>query len=255
MEGALMELPFIKFYTSDWIGDAQLRLLPLAARGLWIDMICLMAASQRRGFLEIGGRPIKDAVTLSRVIGADSNEVAKLLPEMEQAGVFSRDENGVIYSRRMVRDTALSEQKRQAGLRGGNPSLVKPVVKQPLKQEDNRLVKPVVKPRVHKPESRVQSPKTISHEPLTAQGSGLSRKGFLAGQMPSGEVEFIGLLLELCGKDEGEQWNGRWRNDWRDNRPKLLRALADLRGAIKDGKPIGSIGGYLRDVFDKRMAP
>lgn len=149
-----MELPFIKFYGRDWLGDSQLRLCSLAARGLWIDLIALMASSQRRGYLEIGGKPVCDAGTISRIVCADAAEVGKMLTELEQAGVFSRDESGTIYSRRMVRDAAVSEQKRAAGLQGGNPALVKQPVKRAVKLVVKHKDKRVLKPRDQRPETR-----------------------------------------------------------------------------------------------------
>jgi hypothetical protein len=139
-ERRLVELPFIKFYGRDWLGDSQLRLCSLAARGLCIDMLAVMGGSQRRGYLEIGGTAIRDSVTLSRIVCADSSEVETLLGELERYGVFSRDEQGTIFSRRMVRDAALSEQKRMAGLQGGNPALVNHPVKRVLKHGVNSVI-------------------------------------------------------------------------------------------------------------------
>jgi len=257
-----MELPYIKFYPRDWTGDQQLGMCSLAARGLWTDMLCIMASSGRRGYLEVGGVPIKDATTLARQVRAGADEVAKALSELQTIGVFSRDSTGVIFSRRMVHDATVSEMKRQAGLQGGNPALIKQpaprVVKRVNKVLLKQVVKPVLKPRDHKPETRDQRSKTISHEPLVnslrVQGSGLSKASFLEGAEPESEQDFIALLTDLCGSDEGEQWNGRWRKRWRQHQSKCCRALNDLRQAVKEGKGIESFGGYLNDVFDKRMA-
>jgi hypothetical protein len=50
-------------------------------------------------------------------------EVKKLLSELESAGVFSRDEQGIIYSRKMVRDVARAVRNKANGQYGGNPQL------------------------------------------------------------------------------------------------------------------------------------
>jgi hypothetical protein len=115
-----------------------------------------MGQSSRRGYLEIGGTPIKDAGLLAKLVASDTAEVSRLLSELEAAGIFSRDEHGVIFSRRIVKDTALSDAARTAGRRGGNPAL--------LKRADNPSVKGVVKPMVklrdQRPETRDQRSET-----------------------------------------------------------------------------------------------
>ncbi|AWM40269.1 hypothetical protein [Gemmata obscuriglobus] len=49
--------------------------------------------------------------------------VLDLLDELESAGVFLRDGNGAIYSRRMVADEGLRAKASAAGRLGGNPDL------------------------------------------------------------------------------------------------------------------------------------
>jgi hypothetical protein len=156
-----MNLPYCKFFPRDWLGDAQLRLCSLAARGLWADMLCLMGSNEtRRGYLEVGGKSITDPGTLARLVGADVGEVSKLIAELEAAGVPSRDASGTIFSRRIVKDAAVLEQKRAAGKQGGNPALLKRVLKQPVKDE----VKPVLESCLT-PYSRIQNPDLAEREP------------------------------------------------------------------------------------------
>jgi biotin operon repressor len=84
--------------------DPAVRSVTVAARGLWIDMLCLMHESDRRGYLQHAtGRPVS-AEQLARMTGCSASEVARLLRELEECGVFSRTEAGVIYNRRMVLD-------------------------------------------------------------------------------------------------------------------------------------------------------
>lgn len=133
------ELPFFKFFPSDWLSDEKLRLCSRAARGTWQDLLCLMWKSSRRGYLELSqGVPIS-CDQLARVVGCKSKEISQDLCELEAAGVFScEEETGVIYSRRLVRDSkhreisslggsVVSEAKAQAvrlnGTKGGRPKL------------------------------------------------------------------------------------------------------------------------------------
>jgi hypothetical protein len=53
---------------------------------------------------------------LARLLGVTVKNVVKLLDEMRHVGTFSHDDSGVIFSRRMVRDTELSETRRRAGM-------------------------------------------------------------------------------------------------------------------------------------------
>jgi hypothetical protein len=119
-----MSAPWLKFYPSDWRADPALRMCSIAARGLWMEMLCIMHEATPRGSLRINGRPVSDRqmATLAGV-----TDVAPLFGELEDAGVFSREEDGTIYSRRMMRDEEKAAQDKANGKQGGNPTL-KPMV-------------------------------------------------------------------------------------------------------------------------------
>lgn len=114
-----MERPWMKFYPTDWRAEPRLRMCSLAARGLWIDLISYMHEGNPYGYLTINGMApgIDDiAALVSRPI----KEVQKAFEELESRQVFSVDEDGVIYSRRMVRDQDKSvEGRKQAAKRWG----------------------------------------------------------------------------------------------------------------------------------------
>lgn len=115
------KLPALQFYPGDWMKDPAVRSLSAAARGLWIDMLCLMHESEKRGFLQLTTSKSIEVVHLSRMTGISPKETRKLLKELEEAGVFSRDENGVIYSRRMVKDELFRLSRVENGKLGGRP--------------------------------------------------------------------------------------------------------------------------------------
>ena len=101
-----------KFSWRDWSGDKPLHSCTIAARGFWLEMLCVMHEGEPVGHLTMNGRP----ATL-RQIASSANvtekEATKLLAELDEAGVFSRTPDGTIYCRRMVRDTAASEVGRE----------------------------------------------------------------------------------------------------------------------------------------------
>lgn len=100
-------------------------------------MLGLMHESARYGYLLVGGVS-PSAAQLAAVLGDKTKDVERWLAELETVDVFSRDESGVIFSRRMVRDKAKREQDRINGKGGGNPKLTSDVnqgVNPPLKAQ------------------------------------------------------------------------------------------------------------------------
>lgn len=102
-----------KFWWQDWQADQALRSCSIAARGLWMDMLCIAHNGTPRGHVTINGQPVAPK-RLATLAGIVEKECTKLLAELEEAGVFSRTEDGTIYSRRMVRDTEQSDAGRDA---------------------------------------------------------------------------------------------------------------------------------------------
>jgi len=115
-------MAWFKFFPSDFLSDPALRLCGIAAQGLWVHCLCHMHLSERRGYLLINGKSIQPT-QLARIVGESPSVIEALLAELEGAGVFSRDESGVIFCRRMVRDHAYMERQRELGRKGGNPAL------------------------------------------------------------------------------------------------------------------------------------
>jgi hypothetical protein len=122
--------------------DPAVRCLSPAARGVWFDMLMAMAESPIRGYL---CRPDGSAIPpeqIARIVGVSREEIAPLLTEMAGAGTYSvvkhatnqpaqgkpqtEPQNshvgvmdGVIFSRRLVRDHQLSDTRREVGKLGG----------------------------------------------------------------------------------------------------------------------------------------
>ena len=96
-------LPWLQFYPADWESDS-ISGCSLAAQGLWLRMMFVMHTSRRYGYLEVEGKSIPDEMMFRRCGCLSVEEYRGLLSELFAAGVPSKTENGVIYSRRMVRD-------------------------------------------------------------------------------------------------------------------------------------------------------
>ena len=99
-----MKRPSFQFYPADWRKDPALSTCSLAARGLWIEMMCLAHEGERYGVLSINNGHPMSVQQIARAVGESPTVIARLVAELEQSSDFSRDTHGCILSRRMVRD-------------------------------------------------------------------------------------------------------------------------------------------------------
>lgn len=145
----MAKLPFIKFFPADWLSDEKLRACSLEARGLWIDLVCMMHKNDRRGYLQLNGSPVTPE-QIARMTGCSAEQATRCIAELVSSGVASVLEDGTHYSRRMLRE----EQKRglcsDAGRKGGGNPLLRAEIDPPLK------VNPKVGPKVKEVEDRVK---------------------------------------------------------------------------------------------------
>jgi hypothetical protein len=112
--------PWTKWYWQDWLADTGLKASSLAAKGLWVEMLAIMARSEKRGYLLINGKQIKSKL-LAKLFGENEEEIKRLLNELEENGVYSIDSTGVIYCRRMAREAKISNIRSEVGKLGGRP--------------------------------------------------------------------------------------------------------------------------------------
>jgi hypothetical protein len=153
---------YSKFFWSDWRSDPKLRMCSLAARGLWIDMLSLMAEASPKGDLRIGDAPMT-IVQLATVIGSSIADVETAFAELEKVGVFSRTRAGVVYSRRIRRDENRKRISRDNGKMGGNPRLSK---ESGNSNWDNPQVTPMVHPVPAKEENPTKRVFSLASEPV-----------------------------------------------------------------------------------------
>lgn len=118
--------PAFQWYPGDWKRDTALQSCTFEAKALWREMLDLMHDGEPYGHLTANGKPIATDA-LARMLSIAPRRCAKWLAELEAHGVPSRTPEGVIYSRRMVRD----EATRNARAAGGPKSLENPNVPRP----------------------------------------------------------------------------------------------------------------------------
>lgn len=119
-DGREDKLPWIKWYWQDWKNEDGLQLVSLAAKGLWVVMLSVMANSRRKGFLLLGDKQmsIKDLANLTRI---SEKEALDLLAELREKDVFSETDDRIIYNRRMAREAEISSVRARSGSLGGRP--------------------------------------------------------------------------------------------------------------------------------------
>jgi uncharacterized protein YdaU (DUF1376 family) len=104
MRGAPMaKLPYMQFYPADYLLDTQP--LSASARGVWMDMLCLMWRSETRGLLEY------TPSDWTRVLRVTPKEMLRVVTELKTYGICditTLERNGKeivrVTSRRMLRD-------------------------------------------------------------------------------------------------------------------------------------------------------
>jgi hypothetical protein len=129
--------PGFWFFTGDWLKDPELRFCSIFARGLLVDLLCILFEANERGYAsKPDGTPRSDAEIVSAVSGGSVDEKLSALAELECSGVLSRDNRGVLYSRRLARLGELAETRSKAGSKGGSKTQAK--AKQTTKQSDKQ---------------------------------------------------------------------------------------------------------------------
>ena len=101
------------FYPCDWLKDPDLRRCSVAARGVWIDLLCLMFECESPGVLASEGKPWPRE-DLIQAIGADAEVVGPCIDELEAKGLLHRDAAGAFCCLRMVHEEKVRAVRRQA---------------------------------------------------------------------------------------------------------------------------------------------
>lgn len=111
MKRRAKKLPWIKFYPTDWQAEPTLRTCSLASKGLWIEMLGLMAHSVRHGYLcKMNSPDPMPPEDLAKILGQPIEEIKSLLQDLEQNGVFSKTSDGFVYSRRLLKDAKIRKR-------------------------------------------------------------------------------------------------------------------------------------------------
>jgi hypothetical protein len=118
----MARLRWSRFFWADWASDAALRLCPVSARGVWMELLCIAAQSREYGYVLVAGR-IPTEKELARLCGCQTREFRRALACLERHGVVRRRTDGCLFSGRLVADLSQFLERQQDGRKGGNPAL------------------------------------------------------------------------------------------------------------------------------------
>lgn len=218
----MSENPWIKFYPRDWRGDQALRAVSIAARGLWLECLCIMHEAKPYGHLLLNGSPVEDGA-LARMTGVPVDEVPVLMTELRQAGVLSVTGKGVVFSRRMTKDHARAQKGRKAVIKRWSQATENAAEMTSPNRSPNRA------PITQKPEARGQKEKPPSAA-KTAQRRSAVRldpawkpdeedRAFALGlgaterEIDRTAATYRDYWLAKSGKDAAKaDWPATWRN-------------------------------------------
>ena len=112
----MAKAPGFWFFTGDWMKDPELRFCSLFARGLLVDLLCILFEANEQGYASNpDGTARPDEQIVDAVAGGSREEKLAALKELERSGVLSRDSRGVLYSRRLARLSEVSKARSKSG--------------------------------------------------------------------------------------------------------------------------------------------
>jgi hypothetical protein len=267
--------PWLKFYPSDWRGDPRLRMCSIGARGLWMEMMCIMHEAEPYGHLIVGKVPVTNR-QLASLAGIPPGDCLKFIAELESAGVYSRqDGTKTIYSRRMVRDREKSEEGRrhirkrfpEGKVEGPKPT------SPPNRSPTTDPITPEARSQKDSEASASGAGAPVDHRKRLFN-EGLAKLALLTGKGPDACRSFVGKCLRAASDDavtvlgliedaernrvvDASAWiAARLKNGEGNGQTgsKIIRAADDLRRKIAsfDGPPSRDI--ELRDGPGKAIA-
>jgi hypothetical protein len=219
-----------KFWWRDHQGDAALRACSLAARGYWLELLCVAHEANPVGHVLINGRK-PNGRQMAVIAGCTEREAKKYEAELEEAGVFSRAFDGTIYCRRMVRDAEVSEQGKAWGKTGGNPTL---------------------KP---KPNGSNPTPPLTGGDnpPLKAKVNGRDNPGAYRSPQPPPLSEGVKLEADTDSEVEAEERKEDFENYLLSLRSSARGVEAPVAQRLAVENVVGKLGRALKTTADRPM--
>lgn len=264
------KLAWQKWFWGDYLSDKRVALCSLGARGLWMEMLGIMCNEEPHGYLKVGRKVILPR-ELALLVGAPLDEVERYLDELDEVEVYSRDGDGCIFSRRMVRDEEVRRKRAAGGFKGGNPDLMRRAKDNlPAPSKDNLEDIRKDNPRVQSPESRAQKKNPPSPRkrgrvipsvkiPEALQAIGIDRDAFeervrsMSKTKPESawqkELDRLApLVAEVGGAVVLEVFEDATSGGWQGCTPAMVRERAAKAKGVGPRRPEPPSGPVYRDL-------
>lgn len=113
--------PYYRWYPGDLRRDLAVQSCEWDIRAVWREMLDLMHDGEPRGYLTAGGVPIATGKELSIAIGGGIPAALcqRAIVTLKAKKVCGVTDEGVMFSRRMVRDEAVDKVRGEGGSKGG----------------------------------------------------------------------------------------------------------------------------------------
>jgi len=182
-----------------------------------------------------------DKKRLATLAGITERECTSLLLELEGFGVFSRDSDGVVYSRRMRRDHEKAIEDKRNGGKGGNPKLKGGV--NPTDNGEVKAQKPLPKKNSEPIGSGAEAP---SVDPSQAERDYFARGRDVLGKSAGGQL--AKLLKANSGNVSLSRSTLELAATKHDKAAFFARAISHQSQGPPEGK-----GGFTSVLMDKHM--
>lgn len=214
VEGYNGKLPWSKWYTGDYLRDPSVSALSPAARGIWMDFLCVMMEGDRSGVIS-GNRAM-----LSRLTRCSTDELSSALNEIQmcKTGDVIEGDNGfvTVINRRMKRE---ADQRKNGAIRQERFR---------EKTASNAPVTPLSRDRLQRSESDY-SDKASKDDARPAIG-GQGKAGLTSRQVEV--AAFSETVLNGEWVNDAGKWIGRIKTD----AEKVFRVMADVKCAKTEGR-------------------
>lgn len=125
---ALRDSPYFPFYVQDFLTDEKLAECSAESTGVYIRLLCIMHKSEEYGCICLKAKdkklpdPVANfALKLTRQMPYIEDVIERSLAELIEEGVLKIDGDR-LFQKRMVRDGQASENRAEAGRKGGSAS-------------------------------------------------------------------------------------------------------------------------------------
>lgn len=205
--------------------ESELKLCSLSARGMWLSLIESMTHAVHVGKLVTadGVTPWTDHQIIDSVPGGDRPEKLIALGELERAGVFKRDSNGVLYSVSLTKQARATAVKAASGRKGGQKTAAKAAA---------------VKPRVPKTDAPLTAEEFVNGGDIdTPSPEEKPKKKSKPREVPVSAMQVIVDEWNAVGPIKCKHLNDSYRATlatrirdpwWSENWPKAIERIPDL---------------------------